>query len=348
MLLLKFVHHPLKTFVHPRLFICRHQSQKLVDLINKKTPVELETNDELENHPCENTIEWNKKLKAYRMRGEGNKALKFFEIGLRKYAFQPDYITYISMLELCKEIKDLDNGRFIHRRIWNSSVRENSRIQTLLMELYMKCGDMDSAREMFDSLKHRTVVEYNTLMTAYNNNQLPDQVIHLFHTMSEKDKVKPNSTSYMIYIQACIKLKAFDKGKAIHEELMEKSSVYTKNKELMNQIVTLYTAAGDYSTAEEYFRKIKEPTVPNYVALMNYYNQSEKYEETWKLYEQMKAQRKIQPDVPTYLAVLSAVKQLKDSAKAKQIQEDITKQNLWQNHAEIEKLFAEIVKTSNE
>ena len=48
--------------------------------------------------------------------------------------------------------------------------------------------------------------------------------------MSEKDKVKPNSTSYMIYIQACIKLKAFDKGKAIHEELKEKSAAYTKNK----------------------------------------------------------------------------------------------------------------------
>jgi hypothetical protein len=28
----------------------------------------------------------------------------------------------------------------------------------------MKCGDVDSAREIFDMLKHRTVVEYNSLM----------------------------------------------------------------------------------------------------------------------------------------------------------------------------------------
>jgi pentatricopeptide repeat protein len=31
--------------------------------------------------------------------------------------------------------------------------------------MYMKGGDMDSAREMFDLLKHRTVVECNALMT---------------------------------------------------------------------------------------------------------------------------------------------------------------------------------------
>lgn len=29
----------------------------------------------------------------------------------------------------------------------------------------MKCGQVDSAREMFEMLKHRTVVEYNALMT---------------------------------------------------------------------------------------------------------------------------------------------------------------------------------------
>jgi hypothetical protein len=29
----------------------------------------------------------------------------------------------------------------------------------------MKCGDMDTSREVFDLLKHRTVVEYNALMS---------------------------------------------------------------------------------------------------------------------------------------------------------------------------------------
>jgi len=243
------------------------------------------------------------------------------------------------MIELCKDIKDVDNGRYIHRLISNSHVRDNSRIQILLMEMYMKGGDVDSAREMFDSLKHRTIVEYNALMTAYNTNQYPDRTIQLFNEMHEKDNLKPNNVSHTIYFQACTMLKSFEQGKALHEELKQKSSHYMKNKELVNQIIAMYIASGDYSIAEEYFNQIKEPNVQNYVALMNYYNQSKNWERTLQLYEQMKMQRKIQADVPTYLAVLSAIKQISNIDKAKQIQEDLLKQNLWQNHVEIQKLL---------
>ena len=133
MSMINFVRHPLKNFIQSRVFIYRQQSQKVFDLLNKKVPIEIEPNDELENLPCPNTIEWNKMLKAYRIRGDGKKALKFFEIGLRKHQFQPDYITYISMLELCKDIKDVESGRYIHRYISNTDVKNNTRIQGLLM-----------------------------------------------------------------------------------------------------------------------------------------------------------------------------------------------------------------------
>jgi len=48
--------------------------------------------------------------------------------------------------------------------------------------------------------------------------------------MREKDKIKANSMSYMLYFQACIKLKLFEQGKAMHEELKQKTSTYMKNK----------------------------------------------------------------------------------------------------------------------
>ncbi|CAF3953032.1 unnamed protein product [Rotaria sp. Silwood2] len=109
----------------------------------------------------------------------------------------------------------------------------------------------------------------------------------------------------------------------------------------------MYIASGDYTIAEEYFNQIKERSVSNYVAFMNYYNQLKNWERTIQLYDQMKMQRKIQPDVPTYLTVLTAIKEMNNIDKAKQVQEDILKQNLWQNHVEIQKLFEEILKISN-
>ena len=126
MSMLKVVRPALKFFV-------RCQSQKTLDLLQNKAPIELTADAELENLPVENTIEWNKKLKSFRVRGDSQRALKLFEIGIRKHRYQPDYITYVSMIEMCKEVKDLENGRYVHRQICQSPVNSNSRIQSLLM-----------------------------------------------------------------------------------------------------------------------------------------------------------------------------------------------------------------------
>ena len=106
----------------------------------------------------------------------------------------------------------------------------------------------------------------------------------------------------------------------------------------------MYIASGDHSQAEEIFKQIKEPIVQNYVGLMNYFNQSKNYDRTFQLYEQLKMQRKTQADVPTYLAILTAIKDSNQFERVKHIEEDLLKQNLWQNHPEIQNFLQQISK----
>ena len=76
--------HPLKFFFDPRRFIYRFQSQNFWDRLNQKSPIESDIDHQLESLPIDNTIEWNKKLKSFRVRGDTKKALQLFEIGIRK------------------------------------------------------------------------------------------------------------------------------------------------------------------------------------------------------------------------------------------------------------------------
>ncbi len=112
----------------------------------------------------------------------------------------------------------------------------------------------------------------------------------------------------------------------------------------MNQIIAMYIASGDGLIAEELFNQVKESSIQNYVGLMNYFNQSKNWQRTLELYDRMKLQRKIQADLATYLAVLTAIKEGNYRDKVKEIQEDLLKQNLWQNHIEIQNLLKEISK----
>lgn len=104
----------------------------------------------------------------------------------------------------------------------------------------------------------------------------------------------------------------------------------------------MYLASNDFSTAEDLFRQVKEPNVQNYVAFMNHFNETTCWTKTLEFYDQMKTQRKIQADVSTFVAVLNAAKHLKNIEKVKEIQADLLKQNLWQNHGEIQKILKEI------
>ena len=116
---------------------------------------------------------------------------------------------------------------------------------------------------------------------------------------------------------------------------------------MINQIITTYLAANDLSTAEELFKQVKEPSLPNYIGMMEQFNRINNWNRVVELYNQLKGQRKIQADVATYLNVLIAVKHLKNVEKAKEIQGDLLKQNLWQNHGEIQKILKEIFSKSD-
>ena len=131
-------------------------------------------------------------------------------------------------------------------------------------------------------------------------------------------------------------------------DIKRKTNILIFFQELANQLIAMYIASGEYETAEEIFNQVKEPNVQNYVGLMNYFNQLRNWERTLQLYDQMKLQRRIQLDVATYLTVLLAIKETSNIDKAKQIEQDLLKQNLWHNHVEIQKILKEILKTPDD
>lgn len=108
---------------------------------------------------------------------------------------------------------------------------------------------------------------------------------------------------------------------------------------MANQIITVYLTCEDFLRAEELFQQIKEPILQNFNGMMSYYNKISRWQQTVELYDKMKAQRKIQLDVTSYVNALTAVNELKNVDKKMEIQADILKQNLWQNHDDIKKFF---------
>ena len=94
-------------------------------------------------HP--NTIQWNKnKFETHQLNGNYQQALKLFQIGIEKKTFQPNSVTYLTILDVCKELKSLSTLRTIHNLIDTSNdISNDPRIRSLLMNVYIKHQDLD-------------------------------------------------------------------------------------------------------------------------------------------------------------------------------------------------------------
>ena len=124
--------------------------------------------------PNVNTIQWNKTIRTHQQNGNYQQALKLFQIGIEKKTFQPNSVTYLTILDICKELKSLPTLRTIHNLIDSSQnhdddISNNPRIRSLLMDVYIKCQDVDSAYRVFQSMNERNLIDYCGLMTGFNN-----------------------------------------------------------------------------------------------------------------------------------------------------------------------------------
>ncbi|CAH2057505.1 unnamed protein product [Thlaspi arvense] len=72
----------------------------------------------------------------------------------------------------------------------------NVYITSALAYMYGKSGAVSSAQRVFDETLHRNAVTWNSLMSAYLHNQLPELAIKLFVEML-KEGIFPTAISFV-------------------------------------------------------------------------------------------------------------------------------------------------------
>ncbi|CAF0905194.1 unnamed protein product [Rotaria sordida] len=259
-----------------------------------------------------NTIQWNKTIRNHQLNGNYQQALKLFQIGIEKKTFQPNSVTYLTMLDICKELKSLSTIRTIHHLIDSSKnlnnndddIYNNPRIRSLLMDVYIKCQDLDSAYRVFQSMNERNIIDYCGLMTGFNNQGQYEKTYEL-------SKKIPSSMKYSspllctLILQACTELKQYDDGYKIHEN---GKHFLSNNKMFMNELLNFYLKFNQEKQALDIFEKnSNQLTIIDYSLLMKYYNHQYQPQKTIDLYYRLKKNSHIQIDHIIYVLVLQAI-----------------------------------------
>ena len=211
------------------------------------------------------TLQWNKTIRTHQINGNHQQALKLFQLGIEKNTFQPNSATFLTMLDICKEIKSLSTVRTLHQLIEQSKkihpddeeIRENPRIWSSLMDVYIKCDDLDGAFRIFQSMKKRNIIDFGSIMAAFNQHEQYEKTLELAKQMSPS-MIFSSSVVSTLVLRACAELKRYDDGCEIHQRTKH---FLGKDKIFFNEILNFYLKFDDEKNALNLFEHFQHQPI---------------------------------------------------------------------------------------
>lgn len=210
---------------------------------------ELETARGLfEEMPRRNGIVWNCMIHGYAQTGRPNESLRLF-MDLNSdpcEVSRGDTFVLATVIGVCNDMLALDLGKQVHARIIVGDVQFDSVLGSSLVNMYGKCGDMDSAshvlnvmqdpddfslsalisgyascgrmkdaRRIFDIRSEPCVVLWNSLISGYIVNDDVVEALVLYVKM-RRIGVQEDSSTFASILSACSSSGVIEYGKQMH------------------------------------------------------------------------------------------------------------------------------------
>ncbi|CAI0375814.1 unnamed protein product [Linum tenue] len=155
--------------------------------------------------PCSNIVSWTAMISGYTQNGLVEQALTLFDEMLKYDSdVKPNWVTIMSVLPACAHSAALERGRKIHDYAASIGMDSNPSVCTALIAMYAKCGSLVDARCCFDRLapSHRTLVAWNTMITAYASHGCGKEAVATFEEMIEAG-VRPDTVTFTGLLSGC-------------------------------------------------------------------------------------------------------------------------------------------------
>ncbi|CAK9213803.1 unnamed protein product [Sphagnum troendelagicum] len=160
--------------------------------------------------PSRAVVCWTAMIFGHMKHGEGHKALELFQKMLQE-GVQPDAVTYVGVLNACASITALEEGRRAHEHIIQSGCEADVFVGSSLVDMYAKCGSMEDACRVFNSMPSHDVFSWNALLGGFAmHGQGKEALVH-FERMCEEG-VHPGDVTFVCLLSACSHAGFVDEG----------------------------------------------------------------------------------------------------------------------------------------
>lgn len=251
---------------------------------------------------------YNSLMRGYSSAGLGFEAISVY-VQMLVLGIMPDKYTFPFVLSGCAKAEAFREGIQLHGAVVRMGLERDLFIGNSLIHFYAECGELDSARKVFDEMPERNVVSWTSLICCYARRELPKEAVSLFFKMVAAG-VEPNAVTMVCVISACAKLNDLELGEKIHAYVQE--SGVKLNAFMVNALVDMYLKCRAIDDAKRLFDQCSDKNLVLCNTMMSNYVDRGLAREALSIFDEM-LRWGPQPDRVTLLSVISACSQLGDS-----------------------------------
>ncbi|KAF8388119.1 hypothetical protein HHK36_026785 [Tetracentron sinense] len=156
-------------------------------------------------------VSWTSMISCCVHNGLANEALDLFH-GLVVIGIEPDSVALVSILSAAASLSALSIGKEIHGFLIRNGFILDGPIASSLLDMYARCGHVDNSYKIFNSIGHKDLVLWTSMISASGMHGHGQETINLFRRMQEIDLI-PDHITFLALLYACSHSGLIDEGR---------------------------------------------------------------------------------------------------------------------------------------
>ncbi|KAL4355256.1 hypothetical protein GQ457_06G015990 [Hibiscus cannabinus] len=249
---------------------------------------------------CRDSVSWNSMINCYIQYVNYDEALKLAKS--MKVDLKVDSITCVMLLSVSTQLAEKDLGKEIHCDVVKLGFDSDLIVNNSMVDMYAKCGLLSESLKIFENMKTRDRVTWNTIIAACVQSGDFTSGLRMINQM-RTEGVIPDVATVLGILPMCSFISSKRQGKEIHGCIFRFG--FETDVPTGNALIEMYSKCGSLKNSTRVFDHMKVRDVVTWTAMISAYGMYGEGSKALRAFEDMKATGVI-PDHVAFVAIIYA------------------------------------------
>ncbi|KAL5996059.1 hypothetical protein ACLOJK_026132 [Asimina triloba] len=171
----------------------------------------------------QNVVLWNTIMLAHARTKHTENAIACFRKMLQM-VIEPDSVSILNLLTACLQLGSLDSAQCTMAYIFRKGFNNNIAVANALIDIYARCGSIQTARQLFDGMEEKDAVTWSVMVNGYGMHGNCDAAFNLFSEMKLQG-VQPDDVTFIGLLSACSHAGQVNQSRLLFDSMIEEHQI---------------------------------------------------------------------------------------------------------------------------